>query len=152
LDVGSRKLADQLEDRTSSFLQLKDAYVSNLEHPADIIAGHTTTILRKERIVAALVAREEDGLSRQYAYGSYLGTHVQRAYLIIPAFEIHGYLRLSGQHDLHAMLASGDRFLPVLDAEMKLSVRPDITFRGGAILVNRAQIAALWREEEHPNG
>ncbi len=147
VDVSTRKLADQLEDRTSSFLRLQDAYISNIEHPADIVASHTTSVLRKEKIIAAVVSREEDGLSRKYTYGSYLGSHVQRAYLIVPAFEIQGYLRLSGKRDLRAMLAGGDRFLPILDGNMKFSVRPDITFTGEVILVNRVHIEALWKEE-----
>jgi hypothetical protein len=145
--VVSRRLADRLEDRTTSFLELEDAYISNTEHPADIVASHATAILRKERIIAAVVPREEDGLSRKYTYGSYLGAHVQKAYLIVPAFEIQGYIRLSGKRDLRAMLASGDRFLPVVDGEMKFSIRPDITFTGGVILVNRARVQALWKEE-----
>jgi len=151
VDVSSRKLADRLEDRTSSFLQLENAYISNTEHPADIVASHATSILRKDKIIVAVVSREADGLSQKHAYGSYLGAHVQRVYLIVPAFEIQGYLRLSGKRDLRAMLASGDRFLPVLDGEMKFSVRPDITFTGGVILVNRVHIEALWKEE-HANG
>jgi hypothetical protein len=152
VDVSSRKLADRLEDRTSSFLQLENAYISNIEHPADIVASHTIAILRKEKIIAAVVSREEDGLSRKYTYGSYLGTRVQRAFLIVPAFEIQGYLRFSGTSDLRATLTSGDRFLPVLDAEMKFSVRPDITFAGGVILVNRGHIEALWEVEEPTDG
>jgi hypothetical protein len=152
VDVISRKLADRLEDRTTSFLQLEEAYISNVEHPADIVASHATSILHKEKIIAVVVSREEDGLSRQYTYGSYLGSHVQRAYLIVPAFQIQGYLRLSGKRDVRALLTSGDRFLPVLDGEMRFSVRPDITFTGGVILVNRAHIEALWKVEERADG
>lgn len=152
LNVSSRKLADRLEDRTSSFMQLENTYISNIEHPADIVASHATSILRKEKIIAVVVSREEDGLSRKYTYGSYRGTHVQRTFLIVPAFEIQGYLRSSGKRDPRSVLASGDLFLPILDAEMKFSVRPDITFTGGVILVNRGHIEALWQEEEPRHG
>lgn len=152
LDVSSRKLADRLEDRNTSFVRLENTYISNIEHPADIVASHATSILRKDKIIAVVVAREEDGLSRKYTYGSYLGGHVQRAFLIVPAFEIQGYLRLSGKRDLRALLAGGDLFLPILDAEMKLSAHPDVTFSGGVILVNRAKIEALWEEEEPADG
>ena len=152
LDVRSRKLADQLDDRTSSFLRLEDVYVSDAEHPGDIVASHVEAIVRKGRIVAAVVACEEDGLSRKYTYGSYTGSHVQRAFLIVPSFQIRGYLRLPGKGDLRAALAGGDAFIPVLDAEMRLSAQPGIRFAGGIILVNRAQIEALCKEEEPSRG
>jgi hypothetical protein len=148
VDTRSRKLADQLEDRTTSFLELEDAYVSSLEHPADIIASHTLSILRKERIVAVLVAREEDGLSSRYSYGSYRGGHLQEAVLIIPAFEVQGHLWLSGQRDLRRVVTEGDQFVPMLDARMTLSGSPGIEFTGELILVNRAQVEAMWEEGE----
>jgi hypothetical protein len=148
VDVRSRKLADQLEDRTTSFLQLEDAYVSSLEHPADIIASHTLSILRKEKIVAVLVAREGDGLSSRYSYGSYRGGHLQEAVLIIPAFEVLGYLRLPGKQDLRQVVTEGNQFVPMLDARMTFSARPETEFTGELILVNRAQVEAMWEEGE----
>ena len=152
LDVRSRKLADQLEDRTSSFLRLEDVYVSSTERPGDIIASHAQAVVRKDRVVAAVVAREEDGLSRKYAYGSYIGSHVQRAFLILPSFHIRGYLRLTGKTDMSRALTDGDSFIPLIDGEMRLSARPEIRFAGGIILANRAHIAALCREEEPSRG
>ncbi|MFW6136010.1 MAG: hypothetical protein ACOC7N_04230 [Chloroflexota bacterium] len=146
VDVHSRKLADQLDDRTTSFLELEDAYVSSLHRPADIIASHTLSILRKERIVAAVVAREEDGLSRQHSYGSYLGGHLQKAVLIVPTFEIRGYLRLPGKRDLRSVLTEGQLFVPMTEARMSLCWRPDIEFTGGVILINRADVEAMWEE------
>ena len=144
VDVRSRKLADQPLDRTTSFLELQDAYVSCVEHPADIVASHATAILRKESILAAVVAREEDGLPRTYSYGSYLSTHSQSVFLIVPAFEIRGYLRLWAKRDLRSVLTSGDVFVPVLDGHMRYTQRRDVEFTGGVILVNRASIEALW--------
>ncbi|MGD2144628.1 MAG: hypothetical protein PVF54_09155 [Anaerolineae bacterium] len=152
VNVASRKLADQLEDRTTSFLQLEDAYISNIEHPGDIVANHTSAVLRKERIIAAVVTREENGLSRRYTYGSYLGTYMQKAFLVVPAFEIEGHLRLSGKRDPRSVLTSGDLFFPVLDARMRLSARPEVEFTGGVILVNRAQVESLWEEEASGDG
>jgi hypothetical protein len=145
VDVHSRKLADQLEDRTTSFLELEDVYISRVQHPADIVVNHATSILRKESIHAAIVAREEDGLLRSDSYGSYLGTHLQRAYFIVSAFEIQGYLRLRSKRDLRSVLSSGDLFVPVVDGHMRYSVRRDVEFTG-VILVNRARVDAIWEE------
>lgn len=152
IDIRSRKLADQLDDRTSSFLRLEDVYISNTERPGDIVASHAEAVIRKEKIVAAVVAREENGLSRKYAYGSYLGSQVAKVFLIVSSFQIRGYLRLPGKADLRAALTSADAYIPLIDGEMKLSARPEIAFAGGIILVNRAQVEALCKEEEPYHG
>ncbi len=146
VNVRSRKLADQLEDRTSSFLALEDAYVSSLHRPADIVMSHGRSILRKTKITAAVVAHEEDGLSSQQSYGSYLGGHLQRAVLIVPMFEIRGSLLLSGRRDLRTVVTEGQLFLPMMKASMSLHSNPDIDFTGAVILINREHVEAMWEE------
>jgi hypothetical protein len=149
LDVRKSKLADQLNDRTTAFLQLEDVYVSNIEHPAHITASHPTSVLRKQNVTAVVVAQQDDGLPREHSYGSYLGGYLNRAFITIPFFEIEGDLRLSGKLDLRAVLATGtDSFVPILDGRMMSSAHPDIVFTGGAILVNRDHIGAFWAVEE----
>ena len=56
LNVRQKKLADQLNDRTTAFLQLEDVYVSNIEHPAHITASYSNSILRKQNVTAVVVA------------------------------------------------------------------------------------------------
>jgi len=147
--VRHRKVADQLNDHTTAFLQLEDAYISNIEHPADITASHAKSVLCKQHITAVIVPRQEDGLPREHTYGSYFGTHLRRVFITVPAFELEGYLRLSGKLDLRTVLTSGtDEFVTILDGQMRASLRPDVTFTGGAILVNKAYIGAFWVEEE----
>ena len=149
VDVRHRKLADQLNDHTTAFLQLEEAYISNIEHPADIIASHASSILRKDNITAAVVACQEDGLPREHTYGSYFGTYLRKVFITVPSFEIEGYLRLSGKLDLRTVLTTGtDDFVSILDGQMRSSVRPDVTFTGGVILVNKDHIGAFWVEEE----
>lgn len=149
LDVRYRKLADQLNDRTSAFLELEDAYVSSIEHPADIIASHPSGILRKDRITTVFVGSQEDGLQRVYAYGSYLGTSLSKVYLTLPSFEVQGYLRLSSKMDLRTVLTSGtDDFMVILDGQMRSSIHRDFTFTSGAILVNKHHIESFWVAEE----
>lgn len=153
VDVRSRKLADQLNDRTTDFLSLEDAYVSNIEHPADIVASHASSILRKNRIIAVITSRQEDGLSRQQAYGSYRGTYLNKVFLLVPSFEIQGYLRLSSRMDLRRVLTTATNdFVPLLDSQMSSSVRPDTNFTGEAILVNKVYVETFWVEEEEDDG
>ncbi len=149
VSVRTQKLADQLNDHTTAFLVIEDAYVSNSEHPADIVASHASAILYKRNIIAVVVPRQEDGLPREHTYGSYFGVYLSKVFLTVPSFEIEGYLRLSGKLDLRTVLTSGtDDFIIILDGRMKSSVRPDITFTGGAVLVRKEQIGAFWVQKE----
>ncbi len=149
VDVRYRKLTDRLNDRTTAFLQLEGAYVSNIEHPTDIIASHASSVLRKHSIVAVVVARQENGLPPTHTYGSYLGTCLRKVFITVPSFEIEGYLRLSSKLDLRTVLTTGiDDFVSILDGQMRSSLRPDITFTGGVILVNKDYVDAFWVEEE----
>jgi hypothetical protein len=149
LNVRQKKLADQLNDRTTAFLQLEDVYVSNIEHPAHITASYSNSILRKQNITAVVVAQQDEGLPREQSYGSYLGTYLRKVFITIPFFEIRGDLRLSGRLDLRAVLATGtDRFVPILGGQMTSSAHSDIVFTGGAILVNRDHVGAFWAVEE----
>lgn len=149
VDVRHRNVADRLNDQSTSFLQLEDAYVSNIEHPADIIASHASSVLRKDSITAVVVAEQDAGLPRDHTYGSYFGTYLCKVFITVPSFEIKGHLRLSSKLDLRTVLTTGtDTFMSILDGEMKSSARPDITFTGGAILVNKERIEAFWVEQE----
>ncbi|MDY7080055.1 MAG: hypothetical protein SXV54_24510 [Chloroflexota bacterium] len=149
VDVRHKKLAAQLNDPTSSFLHLEDAYISNVERPADILASYTIAILYKQNITAIVVAHQEDGLLREQTYGSYFGTYLRRVFLTIPSFEIEGHLRLSGKLDLRTVLTTGtDKFVSVLDGQMRSSLRPEIIFSGGAVLVNKDQIGVFCVEEK----
>ena len=149
LDVRHRKLTDQLNDQATSFLSLEDAYVSSIEHPGDIIASHANAVLRKNKITAVFVTRQEDGLPRKYGYGSYWGTSLLKVFLTVPSFEIRGYLRLSSKMDLRTVLTTGtDDFVLILDGEMRSSIRRDLTFINGAVLVNKDHVESFWVEEE----
>jgi hypothetical protein len=82
-DVRQKKLADQLNDHTTSFLQLEEVYISNIEHPAEIGTHHATSILRKDNITAIVVSRQEDGLPREHTYGSYFGSYLRKVFITV---------------------------------------------------------------------
>ena len=143
-DVRQNKLADQLNDHTTSFLQLEEVYISNIEHPAEVGTHRATAILPKDNLTAIVVSRQEDGLPREHSYGSYYGSYLRQTFITIPSFEVEGHLRLSGRLDLRTVLTTGtENFITILDGQMKSSVNPDVTFAGGAILVNKNCIGSF---------
>ncbi len=149
VDVRRLPLADQLNDRTTSYLMLEDAYVSPIDRPGDITASYAVAVLRKENITMAVLAHKEDGLSKKQSYGSYFGTSLKNTFLTVPQFEVRGFLQVVGKFDLHALLATGtDRFMPILDGTTFASLKPDIQFDGGMILVNKDAVGVMCLKEE----
>lgn len=144
LDVSRRALPDILNDQTTSFIELEDAYISTMDHPGDIIATYSASNLAKSNMTLIVVPKRDDALSRKYSYGSYYGTFMQKVFITVPAFQVTGYLRLSGKMDLRRVLTSGtDDFIVVIDGKVRASIRPDITFSGGGVLVNKRHIGAF---------
>jgi len=149
VDVRRQALADMLNDQTTGFIQLEDAYISPIDRPGDIIGTYAASSLAKANLTLAVVPHRDDALSRKYAYGSYYGTFLHKVFLTVPSFEVVGYLRLSAKMDLRRVLTSGtDDFIAVLDGRVQASVRPDITFTGGGILVNKRHIGAFCMARE----
>jgi hypothetical protein len=149
LDVRRKSLYDIINDSTTNFLELEDAYISPIHRPGDIIATHPASYLAKKNLTAVVVPHRDDALSRKHSYGSYFGTFLVKVFLTIPAFEIVGYLRLSTKMDIRHVLTSGtDEFMAVLDGRVRASIRPDVVFTGGGILVNKHHVGAFSTEKE----
>ena len=149
VDISRRPLADMLNDRTTSFVQLEDCYVSPIDKPGEIIASHAASGLTKANLTLVLVPTRDDALARKQTYGSYLGTYLRKVFLTVPSFEIVGYLRLAGRVDLRRLLSTdAGEFIPILDGRVRASIRPDISFTSGGVLVNNRHIGAFCLEEE----
>ncbi len=149
VDVRRLPLADQLNDRTTSYLMLEDAYVSPIDRPGDITASYSMAALRKENITMAVLVSRDDGLSKKHSYGSYFGMSLKNVFLTVPQFEVRGFLQIVGKFDLHALLATGtDRFMPLVDGTTFASLKPDIQFNGGMILVNKDAVGVMCLEED----
>jgi hypothetical protein len=149
VDVRRLPLADQLNDRTTSYLMLEDAYVSPIDRPGDITASYAIAALRKENVTMAVLVSKEDGMSKKQSYGSYYGTSLKNVFITVPQFEVRGFLRTVGKFDLHALLATGtDRFMPLLDSTTFASLKPEIQFDGGMILVNKDAVGVMCVQED----
>jgi hypothetical protein len=149
LDISRNALVDILNDQTTSFIQLEDAYISPIDRPGEIVATYPASNIRKANLTLIVVADQDDVISRKYAYGSYYGTFLQKVFVTVPAFEVIGHLRLSAKMDLRSILTSGtDDFVAILDGQIKASIRNDVVFTGGGVLVNKHHIGAFCTEED----
>ena len=149
VDVRRLPLADQLNDRTSSYIMMEDVYVSSIDRPGEITASYAIAALCKANINMAVLVNKEDGLSKKHTYGSYFAASLKNVFITVPQFEVRGFLQTVGKFDLHALLATGtDRFMPLLDGTTFASLKPDIQFDGGMILVNKDAVGVMCIQEE----
>ena len=149
VDTTRQALVDMLNDQTTSFIQLEDAYISPIDRPGDIIADYSASSLRKANLTLIVAPEQDDVLSSKYAYGSYYGTFFRKIFLTVPMFEVVGQLRMSTKLDVRHLLTSGtDDFMALVDGQIKASIRSDLTFTGGGILVNKHHIGAFCTTKE----
>lgn len=149
VNVRARPLIDQLDDTTSSFLDLEDVYLSPITRPSELNQGFPAATLRKTAIHAAVLTRFEDGLSRHQAYGSYLGNIPHDVLLITSRYQVRGRVLLPPKMQLQTVIVAGTtRFLLVSEATVTLTEHPEISFAGGAILVNMEQVTAFCEINE----
>ncbi len=149
VNVRARPLIDQLDDATTSFLELKDVYLSPITHPSELSQSFPAITLRKAGIHLAVLARFEDGLSRHQAYGSYLGNVPHDVLLVTSRYQVRGRVVLPPKMQLQAVIAAeAARFLLVSEATAILTDHPEISFTGGAILVNMGQVIAFCETDE----
>ncbi len=132
-----RVLADVLNDVRTSFIPVEAVFLSRLEDPARILKSFGAAILSKSHITMAIVNVGIELALRAVspAYGS------RKAYGVfatIPGFEIEGTIEFIGRPDLHALLVTNvERFIPVMHARAVMSERPEMSFTGELIFLNR---------------
>ena len=137
--VGNRRLTDVLNDRTTSYLTVKDVYVSRNDRPSDILETYKVASLIKEHITFIVVSNEMDGISQEQKYNSFIGRTHKNVFLTLATFEVKGILEIIGKFDLRAILAIGTTtFMSIKQGVAQHVQNPDIQFTGPVILVNKA--------------
>jgi hypothetical protein len=139
-----RTLGDAMYDSTTSYLTLREAYVSPIGAPAKITARRGETVLVKDRIAFALTMEMEMALRRDQRYGSYRGPQFRPVYLTLPFFELEGLIRLPGRLDPLVLLSSRtEAYLTLVEVTARLTLHPDITYHGEAALVHKRMIGLM---------
>ena len=138
----AHSVADLLNDRLKSYLELEEVYISRVNNPAEIVATHGHAQLLKDSLLFAIVPGRES-LSRMTRSVSYFGRQRLPVWLALPTFEIVGELQVTGvtSFDLEAYLAKsiGD-YVPVVNGIARATNWPDVRFEGEAFLVNERRI------------
>src|SRR5512143_65797 len=65
MSLRGRILSDLLNDNNTSYLELDIAYVSRIDHPGEILADYSLSIVRKDRLTFVVVANMSDMAMKQ---------------------------------------------------------------------------------------
>ena len=141
--VGTGGIHSELGDPSSDFLELKQAYVSRIHQPGDIVASYGQAAFRKNSINFILLNDRRDGIPTGSAHGPSVFTRGRPTpvFLTVPSFEIHGEIMYDGKATPGAVLVhSIGRFHPIFDADAAASLYPEISYSGDLILVHKERI------------
>lgn len=150
VNVYVRPLGDQLNDPRVSWIQPEAAYISRIERPGEIIADYALSTLRKDHILFAMVSGSTDGAVKKIAHApGFYAKRLHQVFVATGSFEVTGHIELTGKIDLNTLLiATAERFMPVLNATATISLFPTTRFSAEMILVNKDAIDMFCIEEK----
>jgi hypothetical protein len=142
MSLRGRVLGDLLNDPNTSYLELDIAYVSRIDHPGEILADYSLSIVRKDRLTFIVVASMGDMALKQNP--AKMGMRLWPVFVTVPGFEITGQIEAPVNLDLRTLMAIGvERFVPVFDAKATLSMNQSVEFGGELVLINKTAIEVL---------
>ncbi len=143
MSLRGRPLGDILNDPNTSYLELDIAYVSRIDHPGEILADYSLSIVRKDRLTFLVVASMGDMALKQNP-ALKMGMRMWPVYVTVPGFEITGQIEAPVNLDLRTLMAVGvERFVPVFDGKATLSMNQSVEFGGELVLINKTAIEVL---------
>ncbi|MBN1487237.1 MAG: hypothetical protein JW981_06305 [Anaerolineae bacterium] len=150
-DAQRRLLADVVYDPTTSYLIVNDAYLSPIGQPMTISASYTKAQIAKDKVSLILTMNLRDGLrsDRQYYRGSYKAEVV----ITLPFFEVTGQLFTSSPFKLESFLSiQAGAFINLSEATARSTFDPDVTYHGGAAIINTSHISCIGLKRNHYRG
>jgi len=144
----NRTLSDVIYDITTSYVKLKDAYISPITAPAQISAYYKTTLLNKRSLDFVITIEQKDGLRRdqRFMMGSQFTFNI---FLTVPFFQITGIL-----HSLNRVFSprsflgnDAGSFITLTDVTATCTFDPNVIYQGGAALVSRDNIGFFGEQE-----
>ncbi len=144
---GNLSLSDAVYDQSTDYLLIKDAYLSPITDPAKISVHYVSTTLFKRNLDFILTLDQQNGLRRDQRYA--LGRYGFDLCLTVPFFEIQGRLHTMNRSFDPRVFLSADAgpFVTLLDVTARCTFNPDISYTGGAALINRDDIGFLGERQ-----
>jgi len=142
VDVYRELLADQLNNPNITYMWLEQVYVSPIDRPGEITANYPVIALGKDNITMIVLPTREEGLTTKQTHPSYVWAKPRRIFLTVAGFEVRGEWEIKGAFSVN-VLARLNLFVPVLDGRASATLKPEIQYQGGIILVNKLALGVV---------
>lgn len=145
--TGSKRLSDVLNDRITSYMEISEARVYNLSKPEKAVFTANELYLKKQRVEAIAILKEEVFLPPRRIYG-YVQKERRPAMLFLRSLELRGYIHLQGKHETTGPLTrEGELFVPVTDATLVSTADARIKIAAPTILLREAALDGFYIAE-----
>ncbi len=141
--VGVGGIHAELANPNSSFLEIKDAYVSRINQPGEIVTSYNVADFRKDNINFIVLQDRRVGFPVGTQHGRSIFTRGRpvSAFLTVPSFEIAGEINHEGKATpREIMVKSTGNYLLVFSAKASASLYPEIAYAGDLIMVSKERI------------
>lgn len=140
--VGNQNLSDAIFDPNTSYLLIKDAYLSPITDPATISAYYETMLLAKPNLDFVFTMDPRDAMRRDQRYRAGNMYEVNIA-MTVPYFELQGKMQtVSRSFDPRSFLSNeAGTFITLLDVTASCTFRPGVQYQGGAAIISRQNVS-----------
>lgn len=141
--IGAGGIHAELSNPNSKYLELKDAYISRIHQPGDIVASYSTAAFRKDNMNFIVLQDRREGIPVGTQHGRSIFTRGRNinAFFTVPSFEIQGEIVFEGKATPRDILVkSMGSYQPVFAARASASLYPDISYSGDLILIHKDRI------------
>ncbi|MFQ5407152.1 MAG: hypothetical protein ACE5FI_01865 [Anaerolineales bacterium] len=146
--VGNSGLVGLLNDATYSILTFHDVYLSRILEPGKIVAHYEIAYMAKSAFEMAVLQKREDLGPAAALRGGYARVQEHAVMVATDTFEITGTIEQPGRFEAEAILSPGAGVtIGVYEATAMATDRPEVTYSGGGVLVNRNSITVVCNKE-----
>ena len=141
--VGVGGIHAELANPNSSFLEIKDAYISRINQPGEIVTSYSTAEFRKDNINFIVLQDRRVGIPVGTQHGRSIFTRGRplSAFLTVPSFEIIGEITHEGKATPRDILVKTvGNYLLIFAGKASASLYPNIAYSGDLIMVSKDRI------------
>ena len=146
LTIGTAGVYTKLDNPSSNFLELNDAYVSRVHKPGEIIASYGAAAFRKDNINFVVLQHRRDGFATSTSRVGSVFTRgrLHEVLLTVPSFEVEGEVYLDSHVSPGALMTqTHGKYLMIFGGRAAASTKPEIAYSGDLIMVQKTQIGIL---------
>lgn len=148
--TGSRRLSDVVNDKITAYIEISEARVYNLTKPEKPVYSAAELYLKKQRVVAMAILKEENFASTRRLY-SFVSKDRFAATIFLRAFELRGHIHKQGTRGITGPLTrEGELFVPVTDATLTSTVNPRVKVSASTILLREEELDGYFLEADEP--